>query len=111
LNNNNPPSSAPLWPLIYGLGIIAFSIFLLALRADVRVFLIFMVIGISMVIFWLYLNTKAKKHIDRRAAAKQPCICPICKHEESGFCMQQKCACCITMKDDTVIGHSNNPLQ
>jgi hypothetical protein len=113
LNNNKSPSSPPppLWPLIYGIGIIAFSIFLLALRAGIRIFLIFLVIGISMVIFWLYLYTRTKQQSYRRAVAKEPCICPICNHEEAGFCMQQKCACCIIMKDDTISGHTNNPLQ
>jgi Flp pilus assembly protein TadB len=111
-NNNKPPTpSAPLWPLIYGIGIIAFSVFLLVVRGGIRIFLIFMIIGAAMVIFWLYLNTRAQKQSDRRAIAKQPCICLICKHKEAGFCIQQKCACCTTMKDDAIIGHSNNPLQ
>ena len=43
--------------------------------------------------------------------AKQPCVCPICSHEETGSCIQQKCACCVVMKGETVIGHNNNPLQ
>jgi hypothetical protein len=64
-----------------------------------------------MIIFWLYLSAKAKKQSDSRRAPKQPCICPICKHEESEFCIRHKCACCITMKDDAIIGHYNNPLQ
>jgi hypothetical protein len=25
--------------------------------------------------------------------------------------LEQKCACCLAMKGDTVIGHTNNPLQ
>jgi hypothetical protein len=54
--SRNSPSAAPLWPLIYGLGIVAFSIFLLALRAGVAIFLIFMIIGISLIIFWVYYN-------------------------------------------------------
>jgi hypothetical protein len=67
-----------------------------------------------MLVLWLYLNARTKKqHKDNKAIVitKQPCICVICKHEESKICLQQKCACCIIMKEDTIIGHSNNPLQ
>ena len=71
-----------------------------------------MIMGVSMIVLWLYLNARTKKHKDNKAIiTKQPCICTICKHEESKICLQQKCACCIIMKEDTIIGHSNNPLQ
>jgi hypothetical protein len=42
---------------------------------------------------------------------QQQCICSICKHEQAVLCLNQKCACCIIMNGDKVIGHSVNPLQ
>ena len=42
---------------------------------------------------------------------QQLCICSICKHEQAVLCLNQKCACCIIMNGDKVIGHSVNPLQ
>ena len=42
-------SVTPLWPLIYGLGIVAFSFFLLVLRAGIISFLAFMAAGIAMI--------------------------------------------------------------
>ena len=74
-----------------------------------------MVVGVSMIILWLYLNarTKRQKNDEKNIIiiTKQPCICTICKHQESKICLQQKCACCIIMKEDTIIGHSNISLQ
>ncbi|MGB7678324.1 MAG: hypothetical protein WBL49_05895, partial [Nitrososphaeraceae archaeon] len=97
--------------LIYGIGIIIFSVFLFSLRAGIRIFLIFMVIGLALTMLWLYLYLRSKQQNRTDIIAKQACICPICKHEETGHCIQQKCACCIVMKGENVIGHSNNPLQ
>jgi len=70
-----------------------------------------MVIGLALTMLWLYLYLRSKQQDRAGIIAKQACICPICKHEETGYCMEQKCACCIVMKGETVIGHSNNPLQ
>jgi hypothetical protein len=67
-----------------------------------------------MIVLWLYLNARTSKQKDNKTIiiVKQPCICTICKHHESKICLQQICACCIIMKEDTIIGHSNNnPLQ
>jgi hypothetical protein len=77
-------------------------------------FFIFTIMGVSMIVLWLYLNarTKRQKNDDKNIIiTKQPCICTICKHQESKICLQQKCACCIIMKEDTIIGHSSNPLR
>lgn len=109
--SNSTPSAPPIWLLIYGIGIIIFSVFLFSLRAGLRIFLIFMVIGLALSIFWLYLYLRSRQQNRTRNIAKQPCICPICNHKETGYCIQQKCACCIIMKGETVIGHNNNPLQ
>ncbi|MFL6431963.1 MAG: hypothetical protein ACJ71X_11000, partial [Nitrososphaeraceae archaeon] len=42
---------------------------------------------------------------------QKSCMCPICKHEQAEICLNQKCACCIIMRDNNVVGHSINPLQ
>ena len=109
INNRHPP----LWILIYGLSIIAFSIVLLAIGSGIRVFLIFIVIGLSLIALWLYLDIrKEKQKKGVYVNTIQACICPICKHKETKICLQQKCACCLIMKGDVIIGHhSNNPLQ
>jgi hypothetical protein len=68
--------------------------------------------GVSMIVLWLYLNARTKRQKnDNNTFTKQSCICLICKHEKSKICLQQKCVCCIIKKGDTIIGHSNNPLQ
>ena len=110
INNRHPP----LWILIYGLVIMAFGIFFLIIGSGIRVFLIFLVIGLSLIGLWLYLDIrkegKQKKGV--YVNTTQACICPICEHKETKICLQQKCACCLIMKGDVIIGHdSNNPLQ
>ncbi|HJS64990.1 MAG TPA: hypothetical protein VJ767_09040 [Nitrososphaeraceae archaeon] len=56
-NNRHPP----LWILIYGLVIIAFGIFLITIGAGTRISLIFIVIGLSLIALWLYLNIRRQK--------------------------------------------------
>ena len=110
INNRHPP----LWPLIYGLVIIAFGIFLLTIGSGIRIFLIFIVIGLSLIAIWLYLDIRKEKKQKKGVYVNttQECICPICKHKETKICLQQKCACCLIMKGDVITGHhSNNPLQ
>ena len=109
INNRHPP----LWILIYGLVIIAFGIFLLTIGSGIRVFLIIIVIGLSLIALWLYLDIrKEKQKKGVYVNITQACICPICEHKETKICLKQKCACCIIMKGDAIIGHdSNNPLQ
>ena len=111
INNRHPP----LWILIYGLIIIAFSIFLLTIGSGIRVFLILIVIGLSLIALWLYLDIKKDEKQKKRGVYSnitQVCICPICKHKETKICLKQKCACCLIMKGDVIIGHhSNNQLQ
>jgi hypothetical protein len=80
-------------------------------------------LGIPLILLWLYADDKSKQqrrqngriisnsareHIQYQ---QQPCICSICKHEQAGVCLNQKCACCIIMKGDKIIGHSINPMQ
>ena len=67
-----------------------------------------------MIVLWLYLNARTRKQKNDEKniiITKQPCICTICNHQKSKICLQQKCAGCIIMKEDTIIGHSSIPLQ
>jgi hypothetical protein len=105
------PSATPLWPLIYGLGIVAFSVLLLALRAGIAIFLVFMTVGVAMIIFWVYYNAKTKQNSDMKFIAKQPCWCVICSHEKASSCLEQECACCTVVKGESTVGHTNSPLQ
>ena len=93
----------------------AFSIFLLIIGSGIRVFLIFLVIGLSLIGLWLYLDIRKEERQKKREVylnTTQVCICIICKHKETKICLQQKCACCLIIKGDVIIGHdSNNPLQ
>jgi Flp pilus assembly protein TadB len=70
--SRNSPSATPLWPLIYGLGIVVFSVLLLALRAGIAIFFIFMTVGVAMIIFWLYYSATTKQNSDMKFIAKQP---------------------------------------
>jgi hypothetical protein len=108
-NNRHPPFGI----LIYGLVIIALGIFLLTIGSGIRVFLIFIVIGLSLIALWLYLDIrKGKQKKGIYVNTTQACICPICKHKETKICLQQKCICCLIMKEGVIIGHnSNNSLQ
>lgn len=98
------------------LGVILFS-----LRAAL-ISLVIMIIGVSLFTAWLYLRTRLKESRDHhdtgglpsrqlQAELNEKCVCAICKHKVSSTCLDENCACCILMKDDNVIGHSNNPLQ
>ena len=107
LNINNHP---PLWILIYGLVIMAFGIFLLIIGSGIRIFLISIVIGLSLIAIWLYLDIRKEKNQKKRVYVNttQACICLICDHKETKTCLQQKCACCLIMKGDDIIGHHTN---
>lgn len=111
-NNNNDHKNSgyrtTIWPLIGGIAIIAFSILLLTLRAIIPS-LIIMLVGIFLIIYWIYI-TKTKSQGSRSNIDKR-CLCAICEHTESSICIQLKCICCSIAKGDKIIGHTNNPLQ
>ena len=91
-----------------------FGIFLLIIGSGIRVSLIFIVIGLSLIALWLYLDIRKEKRQKKRAYVNitQVCICLICNHKETKICLQQKCACCIIMKGDDIIEHhSDNSSQ
>jgi uncharacterized membrane protein len=62
VSNRHPP----LWILIYGLIIMAFGIFLLIIGSGIRAFLIFMVIGLSLIGLWLYLDIRKEEKQNKR---------------------------------------------
>jgi hypothetical protein len=55
------------------------------------------------------LYTKKKLEISHKYGTE--CICQICSHDKTLVCIKEKCKCCIIMKENKIIGHSNNPLQ
>lgn len=52
----------------------------------------------------MILKTDKKKR--SQELVNQKCLCQICKHEATNLCVNQKCPCCIDMKDNSVVGHS-----
>ena len=99
---------APLWPLIYGLVIVAISFVLLALRAGIIIFLIFMVVDLAMIILWVYFNARTTQKNDMKFMAKQPCNCAICSHGKAGLCLEQKCSCCMVAEGESTVGRISN---
>ena len=99
------------WLSILGIGTILFGISLFVLHIPVRTIIIFFAIGVSVVALWLYADARSKQQKRIDVITAQACICSICRHDGAEICLQQKCACCLIMKGDTVIGHSINPLQ
>jgi hypothetical protein len=99
------------WLLALGIGTVCFGISLFVLRIPIRTNIVFFSIGLPLVALWLYVDVKSKEKKKIDSITAQACICSICKHEEARICLQQKCACCIVMKGNIIIGHSINPLQ
>jgi hypothetical protein len=109
------------WLSALGIATLCFGIFLFVLRIPVRTISIFFVLGIPLILLWLYVDVKSKqpqqkKKIDNsinihQQQQQQLCKCSICKHEQAGICLNQKCACCLMMKCDSIVGHSINPMQ
>jgi hypothetical protein len=105
----NPENEIPSWPLITGIGVIAFGTILLVFRASVLLSLIFIILGTILILSWYILYTKKKLEISHKYGTN--CICQICNHGNPLDCVKVKCKCCTIMKENKVIGHSNNPLQ
>ena len=104
-NENKVPS----WPLITGVALIAVGVIFMIFRANVILSLVFIVLGTSLIIAWYYYFTKQRSNYFLNYG--QDCVCPICKHVKPAICLQEKCACCVIMNEDKIIGHSNTPLQ
>jgi hypothetical protein len=114
------------WILTLGIATLCFGIFLFVLRIPIRTIGIFFVLGIPLILLWLYAGDKSKQQQQQKGKIinnssssdnslvqhqQQSYICSICKHEQAVLCLNQKCACCIIMKGNKVAGHSINPLQ
>jgi hypothetical protein len=118
------------WILTLGLATLCFGISLFVLRIPIRTIGIFFALGIPLILLWLYVGDKSKQQQVQQQKKEgktisdpssnnnlvqhqlqQPCICSICKHKQAVVCLNQKCACCIIMKGNKVVGHSVNPLQ
>ena len=121
------------WILTLGLATLCFGISLFVLRIPIRTIGIFFALGIPLILLWLYVGDKSKQqllqqqkkgktinepnsssnndNLVQHQLQQKSCICPICNHEQAGICLNQKCACCIIIKGNKVIGHSVNPLQ
>ena len=98
------------WILALGLATLCFGISLFVLHIPIRTIGIFLALGIPLILLWLYVGNKSKQQQQIEQQKQQPCVCPICKHEQARVCMNQKCACCIVTNGNRVIGHSINPL-
>jgi hypothetical protein len=113
------------WILSLGLATLCFGIFLFVFRIPIRTIGIFFALGIPLILLWLYAGDKSKQQQQQKGKItsepssdnyllqhqQQSCICSLCKHDQAEVCLNQKCACCIIMKNDKVVGHSVNPLQ
>src|SRR5919198_3396769 len=107
------------WILTLGVATLCFGISLFVLRIPVRTIGIFFALGIPLILLWLYADGKSKQRQENGKTIsvsgtnnfvqhQQLCICSICKHEQAGLCLDQKCACCLMMKGNKIIGHSVN---
>lgn len=120
-DNNEKALNSPGWVLGLGIALIITGAILLTLRSVVFS-LILIIIGVSLFTYWLYAEARSKQQshfvsefgtVPTRARGKEEavCICSICKHKESGVCLELRCACCILMRNKQIIGHFNNPLE
>ena len=88
------------WILTLGLATLCFGISLFVLRIPIRTIGIFFALGIPLIVLWLYIGDKSKQqkleqkekltnnsssnnHLSQHQ--QQPCICPICNHEQAGI--------------------------
>jgi hypothetical protein len=120
-DNNEKVLNSLGWVLGLGIALIITGAILLTLRSVVFS-LILIIIGVSLFTYWLYVGARSKQQshfvsefgtVPTRARGKEEavCICSICKHKESGVCLELRCACCILMRNKQIIGHFNNPLE
>ncbi len=98
------------WLSALGIATLCFGILLFVLRLPVRTISIFFVIGIPLILLWLYVDENSRQQKKMATLFAQPCICSICKHDRAGICLKQKCACCIVMKGTNAVGHSINSI-
>src|SRR5687768_9272679 len=99
------------WLLMIAVATAILAISMLVLRINVRTVIIFYVIGLSVVTLWMIVDARYFSAPRKNIQPAQPCACPICKHDYTGKCLQERCACCLVTKDEKVIGHSTSSLQ
>lgn len=114
IGRNDSSLGSDRWTLFLGIGLMVLGIVLLTLRS-VLFSLILIIAGVSVFTYWLYSNARQRegkpKIITGADKHDEECLCSICGHRVSGTCFEYKCACCLLMRENKVIGHSNNPLQ
>jgi hypothetical protein len=98
-----------MWMIL--IAVIIFGISLLALRGNIRTLAFLFAIGVAAATLWLYLDTRYFSGPKQVFSRTQPCICAVCKHENTEACLRENCGCCLVTRDEKVVGHSNNPLQ
>ena len=106
MSNEN---QVPTWPLITGIAVIVVGVIFMIFRANFMLSLVFVVLGVSLILAWYVLYSRQRQNYLLNYG--QNCVCPICKHVKPPVCIQEKCACCVIMDQDKIIGHSNTPLQ
>ena len=101
------------WLVMITIASILFAIALLVLRINLRSLLIFYVIGICAFTLWMVVDRRFFALQGKLASGEKihPCACPVCNHDSQEMCFQHKCACCLIMKKDKVVGHSSSALQ
>jgi hypothetical protein len=101
------------WLVMIAASTILFAIGLLVLRINLRSLLIFYIIGMSAITLWMIVDKRffASNSKNKNAKDVVQCACPVCNHENQATCFQDKCACCLIMKNNKVIGHSSSVLQ
>jgi hypothetical protein len=76
-----------------------------------RTFLPGSVVIILGILMTLYSRYPSFQNMRTKTDPAKICICSICNHTKSKICLDSRCHCCIIIKEDTVVGHHNSPLQ
>lgn len=121
MSDNSAESKLPMdnltnrWLMALGVGTVLFALMLFVFHVPVRAVMIFFALGIPVIFLWIYVDLKSKYEKEeiktRNRLEQQGCICAVCKHDNARECIDQKCPCCVSMKGNSIIGHSINPLQ
>lgn len=99
------------WLVMIAIATILFAIAFLILRINIRTLLVLFVIGISAVTLWVVVDARFFGPQSKKNTRQQLCTCPVCNHGREEMCFQNRCACCLIMKNDKVVGHSSSALQ
>jgi len=121
MSGNSAESKLPMdnltnrWLIALGLGTVLFALSLIVVHVPARTIMIFFALGMPVIFLWLYVDFKSKREKEEKDALnrleQQGCICAVCKHDNARECLDQECPCCVSMKGNSIVGHSINPLQ